>query len=81
MFVINYGIVGLLEFFQRVLGMLENRAPLGKTLFFVFLFTVITVLFDRYRTVLTARGVLQTREDNVPAQPASGPTHEEAPAT
>ena len=81
MFVINYGIVGLLEFFQRVLGMLENRAPLGKTLFFVFLFTVITVLFDRYRTVLTARGVLQTREDNVPAQPTSGPTHEEAPAT
>jgi len=27
-------------------------------LFFVFLFTVITVLYDRYRTVFTARRVL-----------------------
>ena len=34
---------------------------MGKTLFFVFLFTVITVLFDRYHTVFRARGVLEKR--------------------
>jgi hypothetical protein len=63
MFVVNFGIVGVLEFFQRVLGIADADAPLGTTLFFVFLFTVITVLFDRYRTVFTARGVLAARSD------------------
>jgi hypothetical protein len=63
MFVVNYGIVGVLLLFERVLGTIEQRGPLGTRLFFVFLFTVITVLFDRYRTVFTARGVLAKRVD------------------
>lgn len=61
MFVVNYAIVAGLQIAQRVLGLIDTRAPLGLSLFFVFLFTVITVLFDRYRTVLTARGVLAKR--------------------
>ena len=63
MFVVNYAIIVGLQLAQRVLGLIDTRAPLGLSLFFVFLFTVITVLFDRYRTVLTARGVLAKRAD------------------
>ncbi len=62
MFVVNYGIVGALLFVELVLGRIEQRGPVGTRLFFVFLFTVITVLFDRYRTVFTARGVLAYEE-------------------
>jgi hypothetical protein len=72
MFVVNFGIVGLMLLLQRVAGILENRAPVGKTLFFVFLFTVITVLFDRYRTVFTARGVLAKRADEAQERPPRG---------
>jgi hypothetical protein len=85
MFVVNFGIVGVLQFLQRVLGTIDTHAPLGKTLFFVFLFTVITVLFDRYRTVLTARGVLEQRKTAGPKSPGAGapapPAPEQAPAT
>ena len=63
MFVVNYAIIVGLQLAQRVLGLIDTRTPLGLSLFFVFLFTVITVLFDRYRTVLTARGVLAKRAD------------------
>jgi hypothetical protein len=59
MFVVNFGIVAVLLFLQRVLGIGEYGASWSTTLFFVFLFTVITVFFDRYHTVLRARGVLQ----------------------
>jgi hypothetical protein len=58
---VNYAIVAGLQIAQRVLGLIDTRAPLGLSLFFVFLFTVVTVLFDRYRTVFTARGVLAKR--------------------
>jgi hypothetical protein len=85
MFVVNFGIVGVLQFLQRVLGTIDTHAPLGKTLFFVFLFTVITVLFDRYRTVLTARGVLEQRKTAGAKSPEAGqpapPAPEQAPAT
>ena len=64
MFVVNYAIIVALQLAQRVLGLIDTRTPLGLSLFFVFLFTVITVLFDRYRTVLTARGVLAKRADD-----------------
>ncbi|MBN2204941.1 MAG: hypothetical protein JW767_07960 [Thermoleophilia bacterium] len=63
MFVVNYAIIVGLQLAQRVLGLIDTRTPLGLSLFFVFLFTVIIVLFDRYRTVLTARGVLAKRAD------------------
>ncbi len=61
MFVVNFGIVAALEFVQRALGVADVGASFATTLFFVFLFTVITVLFDRYNTVFRARGVLQRR--------------------
>lgn len=61
MFVVNYAIVAGLEIVQRVLRTAEIGASLGTTVFFVFLFTVITVLFDRYNTVFRARGVLEKR--------------------
>jgi hypothetical protein len=59
MFIVNFGIVVGLLVFDEVLGLVDRRAPLPTTLFYVFLFTVITVLFDRYHTVFRARGVLQ----------------------
>jgi hypothetical protein len=62
MFIVNYLIVGVLELVQRVLGIAEVGASLGTTVFFVFLFTVVTVLFDRYNTVLRARGILKRRQ-------------------
>ncbi len=61
MFVVNYAIVLALLIFQDVLGLIDGRTSTGMTAFFVFLFTVITVLFDRYNTVFRARGVLQSR--------------------
>ncbi|HET6475135.1 MAG TPA: hypothetical protein VFH93_03530 [Thermoleophilia bacterium] len=59
MAIVNLVIVLLMQFFDRVVGIIDNPAPVGTTLFFVFLVTVLTVLFDRYRTILTARGVLE----------------------
>jgi hypothetical protein len=61
MFIVNYGIVAVMEALQRFLGIADITAPLHLTAFFVFLFTVITVLFDRYHTVLRARGILEKR--------------------
>jgi hypothetical protein len=61
MFIVNFGIVAGLLLFDEVLGLVDRVAPLHTTLFFVFLFTVTTVLFDRYHTVLRARGVLDQR--------------------
>ena len=61
MFIVNFGIVVGLLLFDEVLGLVDRIAPLHTTLFFVFLFTVTTVLFDRYHTVLRARGVLDRR--------------------
>jgi hypothetical protein len=63
MFFVNYGVVGVLLLFELVFGVIDQRGPVGTRMFFVFLFTVITVLFDRYHTVFTARGVLAKRAD------------------
>ncbi len=59
MLLINYGIVVGLLVLEVVFGLIDARTPRGTTLFFAFLFTVLTVLFDRYRTVFTARRVLE----------------------
>ncbi len=63
MFAVNFGIVAGLLLLDRILGFIDWRAPLGKTLFFVFLFTVLTVLYDRYHTVFRARRVLEHGRD------------------
>ncbi len=60
---INAGIILSLEIGERLLGLGEGGAPLGKTLFFVFLLTVLTVLSDRYQAVLKVRGVLRRAAD------------------
>ena len=62
MFFVNYGVVGVLLLLELVFGVIDQRGPVGTRMFFVFLFTVITVLFDRYHTVFTARGVLAARK-------------------
>jgi hypothetical protein len=59
MMAVNYGIVAVLVILEYVLGLIDTSAPLGATAFFVFLFTVITVLFDRYHTVQTVRAALE----------------------
>ncbi len=61
MFLVNYGIVAVLVVLEYVLGLIDTSGPLGATAFFVFLFTVITVLFDRYHTVQRARAALERR--------------------
>jgi hypothetical protein len=61
MFLVNYGIVAVLVVLEYVLGLIDTTGPLGATAFFVFLFTVITVLFDRYHTVQRARAALERR--------------------
>jgi len=71
MALVNLVIVLSLEFAERVLRLIDTRAPLGKTLFFVFLLTVLTVLFDRYHTVFEARGML--RRGDQTATPAADP--------
>ena len=71
MFAVNFGIVAGLLVFQRVLGLIDTRAPLGTTLFFVFLFTVLTVLYDRYHTVFRARRVLERASVSQAEPPAA----------
>ena len=62
MMVVNFGIIFAIGLAQRLLNITETSPALGTTLFFIFLFTVLTVLFDRYHTVLRARGVLAKRD-------------------
>jgi hypothetical protein len=69
MFFVNYGVVGILLLFELAFGVIDQRGPIGTRMFFVFLFTVITVLFDRFHTIFTARGVLAKRADQAGGQP------------
>ena len=57
MIVVNFGIMVAIEAVERLFDLRES-SPLGVTLFFVFLFTVILVMYDRYRTVYAARRAL-----------------------
>ena len=59
MALVNLTIVLTLQILQRVLGLIDSFAPVGTALFIIFLVTVITVLFDRYRTIYMARRVLE----------------------
>jgi hypothetical protein len=61
MFLVNYGIVAVLVVLEYAVGLIDTSGPLGATAFFVFLFTVITVLFDRYHAVQKARAALALR--------------------
>jgi hypothetical protein len=70
MYVVNFAIVIVMASLLRLLD-LGLGAPWRNALFFTFLFTVITVLFDRYHTVLRARGVLAQRAH--PKPEAGGP--------
>jgi len=58
MALVNTAIVAVMLLLERVLGVIDYPAAKGTTLFFVFLVTVLTVLFDRYHTVMRARAVL-----------------------
>ena len=59
MMIVNFGIVmALLIVGDRILRVVDTGLPLSMTIFTVFLFTVITVLFDRYHTVFQARGMV-----------------------
>jgi hypothetical protein len=59
MALVNLAVVVALQFLERVLGLIDSYAPLSTTLFIIFLVTVITVLFDRYRTIYMARRMLE----------------------
>ena len=61
--VINLGIIVGLELGERLLHLPGAGTPFEKTLFFVFLLTVLTVLFDRYQAVIKMRGVLRRAAD------------------
>lgn len=72
MFIVNFGIVAVMGILMQVLRIAQHPASLNMTLFFVFLFTVITVLFDRYNTVLRARGILARRTLEAGQTPDAG---------
>jgi len=59
MVLVNLSVVVALQVLERVLGLIDSPAPVSTTLFIIFLVTVITVLFDRYRTVYMARRMLE----------------------
>jgi len=81
MMVVNFGIIFGLGFLQRVLDITETSPPLATTLFFIFLFTVLTVLFDRFHTVFRARGVLAKRGGDPTEQPPPATQLEQAVTT
>jgi hypothetical protein len=58
MAVVNAAIVLALDVLERFLGLIDSPASTGTALFYLFLVTVITVLFDRYRTIYMARRTL-----------------------
>ena len=55
MLVVNTAIIFILEAVDRFLGVRDARVPLGMTLFFSYLLTLVIVLYDRYRVVYKAR--------------------------
>jgi len=56
MMVINLGIVGILEIWERAVGSVIGwEVPLFELLFYVFLMTVLIVFFDRYYMVYAVR--------------------------
>ncbi|MCX6364061.1 MAG: hypothetical protein NTW58_07820, partial [Actinobacteria bacterium] len=72
MFAVNFGIVFAMDYLERVVRVIDVRPSLPLMLFFVFLFTVITVLYDRYRTVFTARRLLERAAATETGAPAAG---------
>jgi hypothetical protein len=57
MAVVNLGLVTVLEVLEGALAIAPYRLSLDSALFFVFLLTVLIVMFDRYRIVRLAREV------------------------
>ena len=70
---INLGIIVGLELGERLVGLPGAGTPFEKTLFFVFLLTVLTVLFDRYQAVIKMRGVLRRADDKDESSPSPEP--------
>ncbi len=84
MLVVNLGIMLVLEFLDRVLGVRDARTPFVQTLFFAYLLTLIIVLYDRYRVVYKARRLHKHPEQQKAASEAepgqAGPQASPGPA-
>jgi hypothetical protein len=74
MLVVNFALGVGLALFDRLVGIPKVEVPFSKTLFFLFLTTILIVLFDRYHTVFWARRLLprQRRKDGAAQDDAGG---------
>jgi hypothetical protein len=70
MMVINLGMVVILESLERLVGFRNVRIPFEQMLFYVFLMTLLIILFDRFHLVQLARGYL--RQGRGPRDEAAG---------
>jgi len=60
MMVINLGMVVVLEAFERLIGFRDVSIPFTLMLFYVFLITLLVVLFDRYHLIHRGRLIMQS---------------------
>jgi hypothetical protein len=60
MMVINLGMVVILETFERLVGFRDVSIPFTLMLFYVFLITLLVVLFDRYHLIHRGRLIMQS---------------------
>jgi hypothetical protein len=60
MMVVNFAMVVALEALERFVGFRNVRIPFTQLLFYVFLITLLVVLFDRYHLVYAGRRVMRS---------------------
>jgi hypothetical protein len=76
------GMVVILESLERLVGFRSVRIPFEQMLFYVFLMTLLIILFDRFHLVQLARGYLrQGRGPRDEAPPGGSPGEGAGPAT
>jgi len=77
MMAINFGLAAILETVENILGLREGRVPFVALLFFIFLVTLLIILFDRYHLVYAGRQRLRRAGAESPAVP--GPAGDGSP--
>jgi len=69
MMAVNFGLAAVLETLENILGLREGRVPFVALLFFIFLTTLLIILFDRYHLVYAGRQRLRRARDESPEVP------------
>jgi hypothetical protein len=71
MMAINLGLAVILEILENILGLREDRVPFVALLFFIFLVTLLIILFDRYHLVYAGRQRLRRAGAESPQEPGA----------